>query len=163
MRPFLPGLLTLCFGCAHPELQQTPAAEFGRDQALEIEITAIRSMLTSNGLVGRSDGWIVSIDPRFALPGHAPGSPTSTRRTLERHDALVKMVVTTMPDSGDILTVRTSDPVIDGATATISVTISYNRAHPVRRRRAGYETIGFALRRTANGWVVVNRTSLGIT
>jgi hypothetical protein len=150
-------------GCAHGQSKPTTAPETGREEALEVEIKAIRSMLENSGLVGSAKGWVVVIEPIFAHAGHAPGSLTGTARPAARHDALTKAVVVAQPTSGDTLRVRASDPSVYGESATISVTIGYNRQHVERRRRAGYQTDEFGLRRTANGWVVVHRTNLGIT
>lgn len=154
------ALVAVSVGCAHGKSQQAIAP--ARDDALEVEITAIRSTL-QNGFVRLADGWVIVIDPTFARHRHAPGGSSGINRPAARHDALVKTLVMTPPATDDTLKVLASDPVIEGESAIISVTISFRRPNASGRRRAGYRTDEFGLRRTEKGWVVTFRENLGIS
>jgi hypothetical protein len=60
----------------------------------------------------------------------------------------------------DTLRVRASEPVLQGDSTTISVTIDGRSAGSWRRF---YETVRFVLRRDGARWVIRSRTQLGIT
>jgi hypothetical protein len=160
----LSAVAIACIGCAHAQSQPVSAPAIARDEALEVEIAAIRSLLERNGVGGRASDWVIVIVPEFARAGQAPGGRTGEHRPVSRQDSLVKVVGAVQPDLPDTLRVRASDPSILGESATILVNVTWHRPlAPNRRRGVGFRTDQFDLVRTERGWVVTSRTLLGIS
>lgn len=130
--------------------------EIDADPALEVEIVAIRNVLS------QYRPSIVTVDQGYVQPGHAPPSGTGQRRPAQRQQTLADSIKQDATDPrGDTLRIRASVPEVRGQTATIHVTVDGRLAggHP----GAFYETVSLALERIGSRWVVRKRTQLGIS
>jgi hypothetical protein len=123
---------------------------------LAVELAAARSVLASYR------PGAITVDPEYAPPQQAPPSASGKYRPDHRQRAVTEALRTaTQEGGGDTLRVRASEPVIEGRSAAISVTVDGSLAsgHP----GAFYETIQFELQRTDRGWSVHKREQLGIS
>ena len=127
------------------------------DPALGIELAAARDFLS------RFRPRSLTIDSVLVAANEAPPSLTRDRRPGTRHRLLADSLTRFQVAGGsDSLMLRASAPLISRTGATISMTLSgrLGAGHP---RGGFYETIVFTLRRTDNGWVVTQRSQLGIS
>ena len=119
--------------------------------------------LAARHLIARHQGRGLRLDSAFALPGHAPGSPTARVRPAHRNHALAEFLNARLARgrAGDSAWVVLSEPEFAADSAMVTVTISYDTG---RRPRGGfYETVLVILRRAGGQWRVERTASLGIT
>lgn len=127
-----------------------------RGARLAVELGAIRSVLVSYRPA------VLTLDPQYARPGQAPPGMTGRLRPAARQralsDSLRRDVVA---GGGDTLRVRASEPVLEGSTATISVTVDGRLAGG--HHGAFYETVVFEFAHDGTAWIIRRRTQLGIS
>jgi hypothetical protein len=132
------------------------AAVSPSNPALEVELVATRTILRSYNPA------VLRVDSVYAQAGHAPPSMTDGVRPAGRQRALNDLLQRDIERvGGDTLRVRASEPMINGRTATISVTIDGTLARG--RPGAFYETVSFVLAHDGEQWTVRERNQLGIT
>jgi hypothetical protein len=144
-------LLLFAIGCL------LPGSATAQDDTLAVEALAIRDLLGAH-----PHGGVIALDVRFAAAGQAPPGMTGMQRPLARQRAL-EIAIALLGDSAttDTVHVQASAPLLQGDTATISVTVSW-RGSP-ERRRSFYETVAYVLRRQPGRWVVHRKSQLGIS
>lgn len=145
------AVLVLCAMTAAPVNAQVVA------DSIAVELLAARH------LVGRHQGRGLHLDSAFAMPGHAPGAPTSRVRPTQRNHALADSLKARLARGrlGDTAWIVLSEPEFAADSAMVTVTISYDTG---RRPRGGfYETVLVTLRRASGGWRVERSVQLGIT
>jgi hypothetical protein len=108
----------------------------------------------------------VHLDSVFAVPRSAPGVRTTLSRPHGRNlylaDSLKAVISSDRPLRGSYQIL--SDPVFDGDSASVSVTVDYPIAPTASgRARRFYETLEMFLRRRDGAWTVVRTVSLGIS
>ena len=124
--------------------------------ALEIELLAARDVLRSYHPA------VLTIDSVYAQADQAPPGMTTRVRPSGRQRAFNDLLRRDIKRlGGDTLRVRASEPVINGRSATISVTIDGTLARG--RSRSFYETVSFVLHHDGKQWIVRERNQLGIS
>ena len=134
-----------------------PNSATAQGDTLAVELVAIRDLLSTH-----RHGGAVVLDIRIARPDQAPPTMTGVQRSLARQRA-VEIAIALVGESAtaDTVHVLASTPLLQGDTATISVTIT--RRENVERRQTFYETVAYVLRRQPGGWVVHRKSQLGIS
>jgi hypothetical protein len=145
--------LILAFALASIPAGGAPA----QSDTLAVELAAINALLSAH-----AGGHVIVLDVRFASPGQAPPSMTTTPRPVTRQRALEDAIgPLNASASTDTLYVQASAPIFQGSVATVSITVSH-RGRAGRRRRF-YETIEYQLGRESGRWVIQRRSQLGIS
>ena len=150
--------------CVRPS--PSPSAEEARGprDALAVEVVAARHMLAEDSdlrvLITRA------FADSFSSPGYAGARQRDSARTAELAQGLNARIRTAsadpweLPDTTAFLV--SSEPVIHGDTATITVT-TYWRRGPPSRLSTGYLTQALTLARGLGGWRVIRTKDLGGT
>lgn len=120
--------------------------------ASRVELTAIRAMLA------RYSPSHIVVDPVYALADQAPPGRTARARPSAHQQVLTDSLTGSDPAAtADTLTIRASQPLLLGDSATISVTVSRSAG------RRYYETVAFVLERKESRWRVRRGVQLGIS
>ncbi len=141
-----------------------------------IELAASRAMLESDPLIATAaarPGPIV-ISPAFAVHGTAPGVTSQALRPAARGQTLARSLQARVapfsevrkrclqcPLTGADLFLHLSNPLVTGASATVTITAVFNTGNI--HLPTAYETVEFRLERRAGMWVVTGRKQLGIS
>jgi hypothetical protein len=154
-----PGILFLAVvaisaGCAH----RSPARAAKVGGAAQI-VSTYPEVVAAHDLVSQYPNLPVLLDSNYAAPDQAPPSRTAERLAAATAEALIEALGRPVASGG--LVIRVSRPIVEGAVATVSVTVDFPDAGQPGRR--GYETVRYLLERRGTGWAIRDRVQLGIT
>jgi CubicO group peptidase (beta-lactamase class C family) len=125
-------------------------------------VSALPEVVAAHDLASQYPNRAIQVDSFYAIPDQAPGGRSTQRIPAATIKALVEALGRPVGRGG--LLIRFSRPVVEGNTATVSVTVDFPwwRGR-LGRERVGYETVRYVLARTAAGWSIRERSQLGIT
>jgi hypothetical protein len=123
-------------------------------------VSTLPEVVAAHDLASQYPNLPILVDSVYAMPDQAPQGLTADRVPAATIRTLIEALGRRVGPNG--LDIRFSRPVVEGTTATVTVTVDY----PFRGRRPGmrgYETVRYVLERRGASWAIRERVQLGIT